>query len=63
MIADGLKLGTTGKLMTRLGFNRHDVSIGHHLLGLSPLKEKHLVALEAWIAKIEATTSPLGVSN
>jgi hypothetical protein len=55
MIAEGFKPGTTGKLMTGLGFNRHDVSIGGPLLGLSPLKEKHLEALEAWISKIEAT--------
>lgn len=55
MIAEGFKPGTTGKLMTRLGFNRHDVSIGHPLLGLSALKQVHLEALEAWISKIEAT--------
>ena len=53
MATEGWKPGTTGKLMAELGFNRFDTTMS--LKGRSPIKKEHLDALEAWIAKKEAT--------
>jgi hypothetical protein len=53
MTSEGWKPGTKGKLMATLGFNRYDTTMP--LKGGSPVKKEHLDALEAWIAKKEAT--------
>jgi hypothetical protein len=53
MTSEGWKPGTTGELMAALGFNRYDTTMP--LKGRSPVKKEHLDALEAWIAKKEAT--------
>ena len=52
MATEGWKPGT-GKLMAALGFNRYDTTMP--LKGQGPVKKEHLDALEAWIAKKEAT--------
>jgi DNA invertase Pin-like site-specific DNA recombinase len=54
MIARGFKIGTTGKLMASMGFNRYDVSISPGLSRRQPLKPEHLLALEKWVKETEA---------
>ena len=54
MIADGLKPGVTGKLITRLGFNRYDVTIGHPLRDSAPGSKCTSWRWGLWISKIEA---------
>jgi hypothetical protein len=53
MEAKGLKWGPTAGLMSELGFNRYDASLGYAISRSSPLRKEFAEALQRWVEAVE----------